>query len=297
MQTHPATTITSDPLASLRAWEPAAKPAWYRDAQGELRNTEGVSQVVFRNDTGAALGTIGARAQLVSNAIKVELFDRLAAAGIIRDMRCGEFAGGARVWLQGTAAENRAEILPGHEIRHNLSLLDAYNGSLSLCMVDSATNIKCQNMYSLVAHSGLGTRLRHTGSIHARFEALCRAIEHSGQRFAASIEAYQALAAKPARFDDFKAMLDRFFPLPLRDNGGDSASAERRVASVQATRDRIAWAHEAAPGAAPGSRYGLWQAATYWISHERGRDSSRFEQQLIGEGARLRGQILDYLLN
>jgi phage/plasmid-like protein (TIGR03299 family) len=291
------TTVTSDPLASLRAWEPVAQPAWYRDASGTMRNTEGVAQIVFRDDTGAALGTIGANAQLVSNNTKVQLWDRLAAAGIIRDMRCGEFAKGARVWLQGAAAQNRAEILPGHEVRHNLSLLDAYNGSLSLSLVDSAINIVCQNTFSLVARSNAGTKLRHTGSIHSRFEALCRAIESSGKRFAASVEAYQELAAKPARFADLKEMLDRFFPLPTRDNAGDSTVTERRVAAVQATRNRIAWAHEAAPGADPGSRFGLWQAATYYITHERGRDSSRFEQQLVGEGSRLRGQILDYLLN
>ena len=55
-----------------------------------------MSKVVFRDDSGEAIGSIGAKAGIVSNAAKCDLFESLEQRGVLSDLSCGEFRGGAQ---------------------------------------------------------------------------------------------------------------------------------------------------------------------------------------------------------
>jgi uncharacterized protein YukE len=283
--------LESHPLATLRSWEPVAKPTWYRDHTGTLRNTEKVSNVVFRDDNGEAIGSIGAKAGIVSKAAKCDLLESLERLGVLSDLACGEFRGGARVWLRGKSKANSFELRPGHEITHNLMLIDGYDGGISLLPADWAGNLACENILATLKKQKSTQKIRHTGRVSERFAALVQQIHQSVTEFEQTKHALQHLTRQKAGFSDLREMLDKFFPLPV---GEDT---ERKVVNVQETRNRIAHAYEHAPGAVPGSRYGLYQAATYWLTHERGRNGSRFEQNITGEGARLNRAFLSHLLN
>ena len=285
------TIAASHPLASLRAWEPVAKPTWYRDHTGTLRNTESVSKVVFRDDSGEAIGSIGAKAGIVSNAAKCDLFESLEQRGVLSNLSCGEFRGGARVWLRGKSKANSFELMPGHEIEHNLFLVDGYGGDIGLLPADTAIDFSCENMIATLSKQKSTQKLRHTGKISERFAALVQQIHQSVTEFEKTKHALQHLTRQKAQFSDLREMLDKFFPLPVGE------ATERKVANVQETRNRVAHAYEHAPGAVPGTRYGLYQAATYWLTHERGRNGSRFEQNITGEGARLNRAFLSHTLN
>tara|TARA_R110000782_G_scaffold253743_1_gene341960 strand:- start:37018 stop:37899 length:882 start_codon:yes stop_codon:yes gene_type:complete len=280
-------------LDTLRTWEPVAKETWYRDQNGTLRNTENVSKVVFRNDTGAAVGSIGASAGIVSNAAKIELFESLETRGVLSNLKCGEFRGGARVWLRGTSKANSFELKPGHEIAHNLMLVDGYDGGISMLLADTAINYACENMFSTLHKAKSTQKIRHTVNVEARFAALVQQIHASVTGFEKTKAALQHLTTQRANFGDLRAMLDEFFPMPA----ADADSNGRKATNTQTTRNRVAWAYENAPGADAGTRYGLYQAATYWLTHERGRDGSRFEQNITGEGARLNRAFLAHALN
>jgi len=285
------TIAASHPLASLRAWEPVAKPTWYRDQDGQLRNTEGVSKVTYHSVTGDPLGSIGAKAGTIGNGPKCDLFESLEQRGVLSNLSCGEFRGGARVWLRGKSKANSFELMPGHEIEHNLMLIDGYDGGISLMLADTAINYACENMFATLSKQKSTQRLRHTGKISERFAALVQQIHQSVTEFEKTKHALQHLTRQKAGFPDLREMLDKFFPLPVGE------ATERKVANVQETRNRVAHAYEHAPGAVPGTRYGLYQAATYWLTHERGRNGSRFEQNITGEGARLNRAFLSHTLN
>lgn len=292
-------------LNHLRQWEPQPvqvvhvpgadglrpglvfRPSDYAARKGEIL----VGQVMRRSDTLAPLGQVGPAYTPVSNSSKVELFEMLHERGVIDTVRSGEFSGGARVWIQAKPQGGSVTLPNGHQVQANLSVLDGYDGSLSLTVVDSATNIVCRNTFATVAKKGIGTRLRHTTSVRDRFETVCLAIRDSVDNLHRSAEAWAGLSkSKVSHADGLRAMLDKFWPMPVDD------ATERRVANAAGVRNRIAWAYEYAPGAEPGTRFGLLQAATYYLTHEAGSDAARFESGLVGPNRTRTVQVQDWLL-
>lgn len=249
-----------------------------------------VAQIVYRSDTGRAIGNVGPRFTPVRHAELCDLFEELAARGHLRSLRCGEFGGGSRVWIQGDCgADAPVQIVPGRDVRHRLTLADAYDGSLSLALVDSDVLIQCANSYRRAHRTGRGLKLRHVASIRDRVDDAIRAIRASIDTAEKSVEVFRTMARTPFVHDNWKALLDEFFPLPEKEQKGEPGP-------VQEARNRLSWALEYAPAAMPGTTLGAYQAATYYLTHERGRTSHRAESNLLGESARLNESILRRLV-
>ncbi len=283
MTTFEVSKASADPLSAIRNWEPRFAPIRYTAPDGSDREAPGF--VSHRSDTGAAIGVVGPRFRAITNAAKVELFDALAARGVVSQMRAGCFDDGARVWIQ-AATGKRLEVA-GQPIEHRFTAIDGYDGSVSMAIVDTDVNIVCRNTFQRAYREGRGQRMRHTRSIGVRYDAIAAAIKASIDGFERSVETLRDLARKPMSHDGWKAALDALFPLPAK----DAAQSPE-----QAARNRLAWAYEASPGAMPGTAYGAVQAVTYYATHERGRDKGRFESSIVGEGARLSRQVLDLVL-
>lgn len=292
-------TLSHDPLSLLRDWEPVKTPGFYRDQTGTMQSTEGVAQIVYRSDNGAALGSIGANADVISNRAKVDLFDELRARGVLTDLSCGEFDNGQIVWLQGRSAQGRAEIRPGHEIQNRLTMVDGYVGKTTLQICDFNYNVFCKNQWRAIGRAATknGHRIRHTSRVKLRFDDVVKQIMASAERFRHNIEMLKHLDKQRADFTDLRAMLDSIAPLPAKVDQELGRVTERTIARVQNTRDRIAWAYEYAPAAAPGTRYGILQAVTYWCTHDRGHDRTRAKANMLGEGARIGQQAMLDLLD
>jgi hypothetical protein len=52
-----------------------------------------------------------------------------------------------------------------------------------------------------------------------------------------------------------------------------------------------------APGACPGTAYGVLQGVTHYLDHERGTDANRLSSSWFGQGAGLKEQALTMLLD
>jgi len=297
-------------LDHLRAWEPERVAILHRRAQGDRpaglvfaqpdaqqRGDVLVGQVVRRSDTKYPLGQVGPAYRTVPNSDKVALFERLVERRVISAdaVRSGEFGGGSKIWIQAVpAGDSGGIVLPnGHRVEARFTLIDSFDGSTSLATLDSATNIVCQNTYARAYREGLGVRLKHTTNVEERFIAVVKAIHASCQGLAKDAEVYAAMQRTSVDHKGgLKAMLDKFFPLPEKD--GDTGP--RAHANAQEVRDSIAWAYEYAPGAAPGTRFGLLQAATYHLTHQAGREGSRLESGMIGANRKLTEQVTDWLV-
>lgn len=289
-------TQNADPLARLRSWEPRLRPILYtvgEDSGEQVRTADNWGSVVVRDDTAQPIGVVGNRYHLVPNRDKVELFDMLAERGIVINLRCGEFGGGSKVWLQGQSTERQIEIMPGHLLQHRMTICDGYDGSISMALVDTATNIVCRNTFALARKTGVGFRFRHTKSIMAQFTNAVAAIKRSIEDYEYTAARLRAASMMPASHSDLVAMLDKFFPVPKQMPG----DTDDEHAATQEKRNRISWAYEYSPGAVPGTRYGLYQAMTYYLTHESGRESHRRESNLIGGAMKTNRDALHFILN
>ena len=286
--------VPSDPLAALRVWEPVAVPAFYRRPHDGAMAEATDHRLIVRSDTGAALGAVRAGYSGIPHAELCALADRLADGGTLADLRCFSFSGGKRVGIQGRVRGRTLEIVPGQPVEQQFTLLDAHDGTAALAVVDSAVAVVCRNTWQLAHRGGRGARLRHTRSIAARFDALRERIERSATAWAESAEGWRRLVAMPMPWADFRAMiLDRVAPVPAPTDGEANWRAR---ANAQRARDRLAWAYESAPGAMPGTRYGAWQALTWYATHEAGRAGSRDESNIRGPLARMAADSLRDLL-
>jgi phage/plasmid-like protein (TIGR03299 family) len=279
---------TTDPLVKIRSWEPRLSPALY-EHDGMLDGAEQHGQICWRSDNGKPIGCVGPRYTTIPHAQVCDLFDQLANRGHIdRDtLRCGEFGGGSKIWIQATPQQGIVKIA-GHEVQHKFTVCDGHDGSICLAVLDSAINIRCRNTYHMAYKSGKGTRLKHTRSITGRWDDLVKSILQSSETFKQHVDLLQHATTVRTDFADLKAALDRYFPMPLD---------ETKRATVNEKRNRVAWAYEHAPAAQPGTRFGLYQAFTYYLSHEAGRDGTREQSVMLGTGRTMGLDVANYILN
>lgn len=289
----PSVPSVADPLRALRAWEPVLAQA-YAGPVGDLPGVRADDvRMVRRSDDGSVLGAVGNTYRPLSHADFCGTFDALADAGVIdrAAIRCGTFAGGRRVWAQAPVADRRADIA-GQPVVGLLTLLDTHDGTASLAALDSAINIVCRNTWQRAHRTGRGMRLRHCSTVAQRWERIRQELLRTSETWRESVEEWRTLTGQPMAFPAFRsAILDRIAPMPE----GPQAT-DRMRSNAQRTRDRLAWAWEASPGAMPGTRYGAWQAVTYWATHDAGRESSRLERTMHGpQVAQLRAILGDLL--
>jgi len=283
----------ADPLRALRSWEPVVANA-YAGPVGDLPGVRAEDvRMIRRSDDGSVLGAVGNTYRLLPHADFCATYDELAQAGVIRaeSIRCGTFAGGRRIWAQAPIADRQADIA-GQPVQGLLTLLDSHDGTASLAALDSAVNIVCANTWQRAHRHGRGMRLRHCASVGQRWDMIRRELLRTSETWRQSVEEWRELTRRPMAFDSFRSTnLDRIAPIPE----GPKATDRMRT-NAQRTRDRLAWAWEAAPGAMPGTRYGAWQAVTYWATHDAGRESSRLERTMRGpQVAKVRAILGDLL--
>lgn len=294
---HSVSTVSADPLAVLRSWEPLAVVPFYPfpGSGATATATADGFRLIIRSDNGAPLGAVRAGYAGVSHADLCALADRLADSGAVADLRAFQFGGGRRVGIQGRVTGRTLEIVPGQPVEQRFTLLDAHDGSAALACVDSAVNVVCWNTWATAHRTGRGARMRHTRSIAARFEAVRAHLERSAVAWADSVEAWRSLVARPMAWADFRAIiLDRIAPMPP---AADGEANWRARSNAQRARDALSWAWESAPGAMPGTRYGAWQAVTYYATHRAGRTAAgRDESNLRGPLATMARESLRLLL-
>jgi len=274
----PARDSATDPLAQLRSWEPLLLPA-FAEFDGHPVDASSVANIVVRSDNARPIASVSPRYNVVLHRTTCALFDELAARGVLTDLRCGEFNGGAKIWIQCRPKQGGIAQVAGHEIRQRLTLLDSHDGSASQKLVDTSVNIRCANTYRLAGTEGFALlRSRHTSGARDRWERAAEGILRATQGWDKEIERLNVWAKTPTQHADLRAVLDKFFPIP---------QGEQNPEPAQEARNRISWAYEYAPAALPGTRYGIFQAMTYYASHEIGRDRTRAQSLLMGTAGRL----------
>jgi phage/plasmid-like protein (TIGR03299 family) len=272
--------VAGDPLAKLRAWEPLSLPAT-TSLDGQQIDASRVARIIVRSDDCRPLAAVSPSYTIVPHRETLALFDALAERGVITDLRCGELSEGRKVFVQCRPKQGGIAEVAGHEIRQRLTLLDSHDGTSAQKLVDTSINVVCLNTYRFAARQGFAMLVsRHTRNARERWERAAEGILAATKGWDKEIERLRVWAETPVTAGDLRVTLDKFFPVK-----GDAEQANRDK------RERIASLYETAPGAKPGTVYGIWQAFTYWTSHEAGRSSGRDLSLLSGTSARLQQKL------
>ena len=279
-------TQTRDLFSALR-YNVNLGTAAYRTDKGIRHDTKDIGQVAWRSDTGKAIALVGPAQTVVQPAVTIQVFEHLIDNGYIKPDTLQAYAwkGGARTCIvaeTGTAAE----IIDGRgrpqQILQRVYDYDSFDGSASKRFGDASYVLICKNGM-MGWRKGNEVRIRHTASLTERHKDAVQALRVQLDGFQAEAVKLQQLADTKLNDNGFRAILQEWFP--LNEDGVRSGRSQNQAELVE----RIY--HEGA-GADAGTLWGAWQAHTNYVTHHRGRESSRTEQNLIGAGANSNNAVL-----
>jgi len=268
------------------AFEQALQPMYYERPDGTIAKST-TARALIRTDTGAELNVVGMQYSPLQWEDRFGFFDPLVAAGVAEYSTAGALEGGRRTWIQ---AKLNKPIRVGRDdiIEKTLLLSDGVKVATTV----GATNdrVVCENTLT-AAMVGLNVqaKIRHTRSNVMRLEELTDIIMQAERYYEAVGERFNRMAEVGVTGEQVADFCRVLVPDPTE---GKS--------TVRATnqREAIMRLFENGPGAeletAKGTVWGLYNAATAFVDHERGTNrEKRLVSQWFGSGKALKQTAFD----
>lgn len=247
----------------------------YRVTLEDIQTARGISGgekfiACTRSDTGAILGIVTRRfhpsqpMDIVTLAHELGLAERGIGGGIWDD--------GAAWWLQCKALD--AIETPSGKMERNIFLGSGADGKTGTRLGATATVVICRNTYVKACRSmrSIAHRSTHDEKVNAAKKALAEAL--------GSLDVLRSFVDKAANQNATEGTA-----LTVYENIYGKRPAEKGPALTRWDNDvgRFINGYWRAPGAAPGSAWGVMQAVTYHTQHERTRrDSDGFRASIEG---------------
>jgi len=285
------------PGASIETWTREAGLAYTVLESPVLYKTEAASapevfkgrKVLHRSDTGGALAVVSDGYHVVQPAEVMGFFEKLVEIGGFQLETAGVLSHGKRVW--GLARVNDgAEILGGDVVRPYVLLGTSYDGTMATVAKFTSVRVVCHNTITAALGSGESVRVLHSERFDAdRVRQDLGIVADAWDRFL--IQSRQ-LAGEPLSATDAD-MFVRSLLEPYKSPGVpvSESRAYRRILELfngKAIGSDI-------PGVT-GTRWGMLNAVTELVDHERGRsDNTRIESAWFGTGAALKNRALELL--
>lgn len=246
----------------------------------------------IRTDTGEALGVVGARYEPVQPAALFDAASPLVETGRAHWETGGSLRGGALNW--GLLALDPMEIGQGDAIRPYLRVDNAHDGTRAVSLGFTSVRIVCANTLAMSRGEARSTtfRLRHTANVQTRLDEAANILAQAERLTHETVKEARAMAKRHVTKSETDAYFAAIFP---------DAETPRGQTRVENLRAELRTALRTAPGAdlqtARDTAWGLYNAVTYFTSHERGDDAAkRLDALWFGSGAELNAQAHDAAL-
>jgi len=311
--------------ASIDAWQTAAgldyevhgTPVVYVDRNGVTR-TMPDRTVLYRDDNGAALGVVSDRYKVVQPREVLEFFRDLVESQGMKLEVAGALKGGAVYWATARIGLDCAIGKRGDKHEAFVLLSTSADGSRATDARLTDTRVVCQNTLTIAMHAGTKSAVRTKHSTQFCAQATKEALGLVD--WETSWNAYREQLADLARVDVSPIEAESFFAellrpkteraAPRKDLGAqsledllnapvgasvnvaktDKAAPERAIRGFAELMD----CYLTAPGARPGTAYGLVQGVTRYVDHGRGKDADkRLTSAWFGQGDALKQKAFE----
>jgi len=286
------------PGCSIEDWTREAGLAYTVLESPVLYRTEAATEpevfkgrkVLHRSDTGAALSVVSDSYRTVQPAEIMQSFGKLADIGGFELETAGALSHGRRVWALARINKG-AEIVGGDNVSPFLLLGTSYDGTMATIGKFTAIRAVCNNTV-VQALGGDGREVRILHSERFDFDKVRLELGIVADTWERFLIESRALAGRPMsepEADEFiKALLEPYHAgrLDIPETKG-----YRRIMDLfkgSAIGSEI-------PGVT-GTRWGMLNAVTEMVDHERGRQgSTRLESAWFGTGAALKNRAMELL--
>ena len=251
-----------------------------------------------RQDTGAVLGVVGERYQVIQNRDAFTFFDHVVGQGQAVYHTAGALGVGERVWILAKLPGDIVIKKHGTEDRTEKFLLlsNSHNGWSTLRMFFTPIRVVCQNtLNAALGKTGSGIAIRHTGEIKGKVAEAQRALGLAVRFYDDMTQLAQTLAGKAMKPQQIEAYVGRVFP-----SRKDEPSS--RIQNVR--RDVLELIEHGKGNDAAGIRGTAWAAlngVVEYVDHGRAgrgktaqeQTSSRLESAWFGYGATIKARAWD----
>jgi phage/plasmid-like protein (TIGR03299 family) len=314
--------------ATIETWQAQSGMDWsangaavqYATADG--MRTANERQVLYRSDTGAALGVVGVDYKPVQPAEVLEFFRDLTEAGGWHIHTAGTLQGGRKLWAM-ARNHTEGEASPGDRVRGNLLLATSLDGTMRTIAAMTAVRVVCANTLRLaLARTNGADKIAVSHRTQFDADAVKQQLGVARESFEDFMGQARRMAETPIALEEAREVLRRLFGQPPRIisaqeetaaaaiDGGSLLSSlllqQKNAATPLPVREQrsipkvLELFHGAGRGAdhpgSVGTRWGLFNAVTEHVDHQLGRTpDSRLNSAWFGRGHEVKAQALALL--
>lgn len=295
--------------ASIETWREQAGMAYsvlrapVQFMNGSMHTFAG-KDVLYRSDTNAPLGVVSDGYKIVQPADVLEFFRDLCNTQGFALETAGVLKEGAIYWA--LAKTGHTLDLAGDQTNGYVLLSTSADGTRSTDARFTSIRVVCNNTLSIAMRAGdrsaVKTSHRSMFDANSTKRKLGLAeFDASWNAFRDQLVALQNISVSRSQATDFFSQLLRPSAKPVKADafaafmGKLTAKPEERAIRGLA---ELETSYTNAPGAAPGTAYGLVQAVTHYIDHSRGSTADkRMTSAWFGQGETLKNKALEAALS
>lgn len=286
-------------------------------------------KAIVRESDRTVLGVVKTAYKPVQNVEMLKTFEPIIADGTIKLDAAGSLQGGRKVWLLGRYGDS-VEVKDGDKVLPYLLLATGHDGLMSVRMLNTPIRVVCWNTMSVAgavddndANGTIkavrgGISIPHIGDPAAKMEMARDAIVHANAQFLNAVTVYREMSnrgvdvqtvktfAREVFDDDYvkaRNLIERLRARVAEEEGEIQETLRKQMAELEAlltkpTRieTKLVETFESGPGheQAGSTVWGLYNAATHHIDHERGKNpDQRLASAWFGPGAEKRAVAFD----
>lgn len=131
---------------------------------------------IVRDDTNAALGTVGTRYKPIQNIDAFKFLDGVLADFGARYESAGSIYGGKRVWMLAHMPKQAFAINGGDEIKPYVLFSNCHDGTGAAWCFPTTVRVVCANTFRMAQRSRKGFYIRHDGTVDRKLAAAREAL-------------------------------------------------------------------------------------------------------------------------
>jgi phage/plasmid-like protein (TIGR03299 family) len=276
-------------------WDIRETPVRYiTGAAGNLGAIESFpdNKVLFRSDTHAPLSVVSQRYQVVQPREILEFYRDLSEVSGFELETAGVLKGGRKFWALARTGQSTA--LKGKDVSRGYVLLaTACDGTLATTAQFTNIRVVCNNTLAIALGNNSGAvKVPHSTRFNA--EAVKKQLGISVAGWKDFMDRMKSLSERKMKHTE----VQRFFLQVFTDHTSQSSGVTNESAMAKAMSLYEGRGRGAELASAKGTAYGLLNAVTEFVDHERRARSvdHRLDSAWFGQGASLKQKALDQAL-
>lgn len=272
-------------------WEVEKKQSMFMDSHGLLRNVDDQFAVVRKTDQ-KLLGNAGKTWQPLQNKDAFKFFDPFVQAGEATYETAGSLEDGKRIWIMAKVKRQVIEVVKGDEVEKFILLTNTHKAGCAVTGGLTPIRVVCNNTLTgaMMSKSSRLFRATHSHQMIQRLEDIQATIAQADKAFEQAADAYRMFAKKSLTKNIIEAFLSQTFEFSI--NSDPKKVSSREKSWEQKQTENIIRLMETGRGSdikgVKGTVWGLYNAATEYISHEQGKNQDqRLKSAWFGAGMQM----------